>query len=441
MRQAGVHSPIPYPMAFPLAAIAFQPTAARFAAALAFVWLAGGMLVAAESPRPWPAAPQFRPLTTERIAAMPAAAQPPWRAYLAASNRLAAALPARDAFVTPSLLKLEGAGIPGKHSLGLQLSAEPAWYATNAAQEIAGRVVARQTRAGAWTKGNDYTSVLVISPLKADVWSGGTLDNDATTWEMRFLARVAAAAAPGDVRVAGWREAFLRGLLWLSAAQYPNGGFPQIYPLAGGYHDAITFNDDAMTQALELLRDVGVGRAEFAFVSADLRADATARLTRGIACIVAAQLRDGGGRRTGWCQQHDMLTLQACAARNYEPVAACTNESATLVRFLMTLEPPSPEVATAIRGAVDWFKRTALQNLVWTRQGGSGQLLAHPGAPALWARMYEIGKDRPIFGDRDRTVHYSVAELSSERRNGYAWYGVWPAVAIEGFAVWVQQNP
>jgi PelA/Pel-15E family pectate lyase len=273
-------------------------------------------------------------------------------------------------------------------------------YATDAAQEIAGRVVARQTRAGAWTKGNDYTSVLVISPVKADVWSGGTLDNDATTWEMRFLARVAAAAAPGDVRVAGGREAFLRGLLWLSAAQYPNGGFPQIYPLAGGYHDAITFNDNAMTQTLELLREVGVGRAEFAFVSAELRADATARLTRGIACILAAQLRDGGGRRTGWCQQHDMLTLQACAARNYEPVAACTNESAALVRFLMTLESPSPEVATAIRGAVDWFKRTALQNLVWTRQGGSGQLLAHPGA--LGFVSLELAADAIVVGNGHR---------------------------------------
>lgn len=413
---------------------------ARLRAGAIAACLACSPLPAAELARAWPATPQFRPLTPERVATLPAADRPAWRAYLAESARLAAELPGREGFVPPPLQKLEGPGIPGKHSRGLQLSADAAWYATAEAQQIADRVATRQSRAGAWTKGNDYTAPGVTAPGKSDVWSGGTLDNDATTWEMRFLARTAA-AAPADPRAAGWRAAFLRGLRWLGAAQYPNGGFPQIYPLAGGYHDAITFNDDAMTQALELLRDVGAGRAEFAFVPAELRADAAARVARGIACMLAAQLRDGTGQRTVWCQQHDALTLQACAARNFEPAAACTNESAALARFLMSLESPSPEVAAAIRGVVAWFKRTALNDLVWTRRGGNGQLLVHPGAPPLWARMYEIGTDRPIFGDRDRTVHYAVAELSSERRNGYAWYGVWPAVAIEGFAVWAQQHP
>ena len=38
-------------------------------------------------------------------------------------------------------------------------------------------------------------------------------------------------------RARPWRAAFQRGLEYIFAAQYPNGGFPQIYPLAGGYHD------------------------------------------------------------------------------------------------------------------------------------------------------------------------------------------------------------
>ena len=60
---------------------------------------------------------------------------------------------------------------------------------------------------------------------------------------------------------------------------------------------------------------------------------------------------------------------------------------------------------------------------------GNG-LLAAPGAPPLWARLYEIGTDRPIFGDRDRTIHYDVTELSSERRLGYQWYGGWPQPVV-----------
>ena len=394
----------------------------------------------ADAPHPWPAAPQFLPLTVDRIAALPPADQPAWRAYLERSQQVAAALPKREAFVTPSTQKLEGAGIPGKHSRGLQLNAAKDWYATEAAQTIADRVVAYQSKAGGWTKGNDYTKPVAPKAGEADVWSGGTLDNDATTWELRFLA-LAATAAADAARAAAWRESFARGLRYVMAAQYPHGGVPQIYPLAGGYHDAITFNDDAMVQALELMRDIGDGRPEFAFVPADLRAECAPRVARGVRCILATQLKDAAGRPTVWCQQHDALTLQACAARNFEPVAACTNESAALLRFLMTLPRPPAEVRAAIRGAAAWLERTQLSGVAWTRQGGVGSLIERAGAPPLWARMYEIGTNKPVFGDRDRTVHYAVAELSSERRNGYAWYGTWPARALEEFKAWSAKHP
>ena len=58
--------------------------------------------------------------------------------------------------------------------------------------------------------------------------------------------------------------------------------------------------------------------------------------------------------------------------------------------------------------AVEWFERAR-------RDDGS------------WARFYELGTDRPIYGDRDGEVHYTLEELSQERRDGYAWHGRWPA--------------
>lgn len=400
------------------------------------VWAAGlSVGLAAPAPHPWPDTPPFQPVEAARLGSVPAADQPAWRAYLERSRAAAARIPARPAFATPSLQRLNGPGIPGKHSRGLQLGAPAEWYAGEAAQAIADRIVAHQTGAGGWDKGHDYTTDPAPKTGEPDVWSGGTFDNDATTWELRFLALVVQ-AAPDAPRAARWRGSFLRGLQYTLDAQYPNGGFPQIYPLAGGYHDAITFNDDAMVQAVEFLRDVGGAGPEFGFVPASLRTEAASRVPRAVACILATQLRDAAGRPTVWCQQHDALTLQPCAARNFEPVAACTNESASLARFLMTLPDPSPEVVAAVKGAITWFARTALRDVAWSRQQGGGQLIARPGSPLLWARMYEIGGDRPIFGDRDRTVHYDVAELSSERRAGYTWFGNWPVGAIEGFKSW-----
>ncbi len=398
--------------------------------------------VAAEAPYPWPKEPQFVPVTAERVAALPASERAAWTAYLERSAAYAAKLPAkRAAFVTPDMTRLDGPGIPGKHSRGLNLSATKEWYASDDARTIADRVAAWQTPAGAWPKGNDYTKATPPEhPGEPDVWSAGTFDNDATSWETWFLARVIA-ATPDAARSAKWRDAVTNAVRYTLAAQYPNGGLPQIYPLAGGYHDAITFNDDAMVQALELLRDVVANQPGFESVPAELRVRAGPAVERGIRCILATQLKTADGKLTVWCQQHDALTLKPCAARNFEPIASCTNESASLVKFLMSVPDPSPAIVVSVKSAAAWLERVALHDLAWTRNGKMGELVARPGAPLLWARMYELGSDKPVFGDRDRTVHFDVNELSNERRSGYAWYGNWPASALAEYRTWSAQHP
>ena len=406
---------------------------------LKFVGVACGAVVsavAATAPHPWPTEPQFLPVTFERIVALPAGERAEWRAYLDRSAALAAQLPGkRAAFTTPDLKRLEGPGIPSKHSTGMQLNAAKEWYASEAAQGVADRIVTAQSKAGGWTKSNDYTQAAVEKPGDPDIWSGGTFDNDSTISELRFLAKVNA-ALPRSAHAAAWRESVLRGMRYILAAQYPNGGFPQIYPLAGGYHDAVTFNDDAMVHTLNLLRDIADGGGEFEFVPRDLRKQAGVAVDRGIECILAAQLKAADGKPTVWCQQHGAITLRPCAARNFEPAAACTNESAALARFLMTIQDPSAEVVASVRGAITWLERVVQRDVVWSRQTNGGQLVAQTGAPPIWSRMYELGTDKPIFGDRDRTVHYDVNELSSERRNGYAWFGTWPVSALQDYKAW-----
>ncbi|MBC7644959.1 MAG: signal peptidase I, partial [Thermoleophilia bacterium] len=41
-------------------------------------------------------------------------------------------------------------------------------------------------------------------------------------------------------------------------AEFPPGGWPQVYPLEGGYHDAITYNDNALANVTDLLEDVAL---------------------------------------------------------------------------------------------------------------------------------------------------------------------------------------
>jgi PelA/Pel-15E family pectate lyase len=392
-------------------------------------------------------------LTPARVAALPQAKQAPWKSYLERS--------ARQSHIDHAFLQaeLKAAGLPeptvppsSNATRSIPLNKPDDWYATPSARRIAEIVVSFQTPAGGWSKNLDLADhprrkaehfapnnlSLHLSPGDFDTphdpaWSYvGTLDNDATTTEIQFLARVAA-AAPKDS--GPFREAALRGIEYLFAAQYPNGGWPQVWPLDGGYHDAITFNDGAVTLTLELLQDVADARPSFAFVSEPLRTRARSALARGIECIVATQIF-ANGHRTVWGQQHDPLTLQPVSARNYEPAVQCASESAALISYLMRLPEPSPAVVQAVHGAAAWLRHVAIPGLAFQRGSDGRRLIDAPGAPLIWSRFYQIGTDRPIFGDRDKSLHDDVNELSLERRNGYSWYNAAPAEALTRYAAW-----
>jgi hypothetical protein len=107
----------------------------------------------------------------------------------------------------------------------------PEWYASAAARAMADSVVRYQSPQGGWPKNTD----LGVPPRTPEdiprpgSGSANSLDNGATTLPIEFLARMV--RATGD---AGYREAFNRGVDYVLAAQYPNGGWPQFYPLREG---------------------------------------------------------------------------------------------------------------------------------------------------------------------------------------------------------------
>jgi len=61
------------------------------------------------------------------------------------------------------------------------------------------------------------------------------------------------------------------------------------------------------------------------------------------------------GQPTVWCAQHDAETLQPVKARAYELPSFSGAESVGIIRLLMSLEKPSPEIKAAIEGAVKWL--------------------------------------------------------------------------------------
>jgi len=233
-----------------------------------------------------------------------------------------------------------------------------AWYATAEAARVARNVLLYQRNTGGWPKNLEMAAIL--SPDETEKirsekgTADSTIDNGATTAQLRYLAMVQAAA--GDPSV---RAGLLAGVDYLLAAQYPNGGWPQYYPLRANYSRHITFNDDAMTRVMTLLADLAAGKVPFDVVDAGRRSRASAALERGIAITLRLQIRVGG-RLTGWCQQYDEETLAPAGARAYEHPSIASMETVALVRFLMSVDRPAPAIVASVEGAVDWLRRSLL---------------------------------------------------------------------------------
>jgi PelA/Pel-15E family pectate lyase len=376
-------------------------------------------------------------LSARRVGALSPAHRDAWTQYIERSRREQE----RDKALIDAELRSLGRqkmtrGPYAKEAFAVSRAMTAAWFRSDSGRRMADIVLSFQTPSGGWSKHIDLTQH-PRQPGESffsenENWQYiATIDNEATTSQMRFLALADGAAPRSDAR---YRTAFLRALGYLDHAQMPNGCWPQVYPLQGGYHDAATFNDDATINVLRTLQDAAAGTP--AFVSEDARRRASASVARGIACLVRSQVVVHD-TLTVWGQQHDPLTLEPVAARSYEPRSLSGKESASITAFLMTLRSPDARVVAAVHAAADWFKRTAIRDYDYDAENG---LRPRENGGPIWARMAEIGTNRPIFSNRDGIIRYDWNKLT-DRREGYAWYGREPAVVLETYERWAKNHP
>jgi len=253
----------------------------------------------------------------------------------------------------------------------------------------AGRALAwGQREAGGWDHRADVSKLTADAVVPEPAKGHCTFDDDISQGALTFLIEL------DDVVEERWlTNAVRRGIAHLLASQFEGGAWPQWFPLRGGYHDYYTFNDNAINDCIRvaLLANERYGRK-----------DCEQAALAGGDFIRLSQLP---GKQAGWAQQysHD---LAPAAARRFEPAAVCSAVTARNIRTLIELFLRTGEerFVTPIPKALAWLERSKL------REG-------------RWARLYELETNRPIYGDRDGRVHYTLSEISEERRNGYAWQG------------------
>ncbi len=316
------------------------------------------------------------------------------------------------------------------------------FYSTDDAIRIGDQILLWQRATGGWPKNVDMVSPMSLQ-LKAEVGADkmrkddSTTDNDATTLQLTYLARLYKGC--GQKR---FKDAFRKGVEYLLSGQYDNGGWPQFWPEMRDYQVHITYNDDAMVNTMTLLRDIAAGTDPYDsdICDASLKQRMTEAFDKGVECILATQIVVDG-QPTVWCQQHDRDTFAPAKARSYELPSYCSQESAAIVNLLMEIPNPDRRIVNAVDGAMKWFEKNRIKGVTYKRDLVDGKweasLVDNPEDDTpLWARYYDLENCLPFVCDRDGIPRRNLEEIGDERRNGYSWYNNRPSYLFPVYQEW-----
>ncbi|MDR4954351.1 pectate lyase [Chryseobacterium sp. ES2] len=311
---------------------------------------------------------------------------------------------------------------------------------------LAEKMLVYQLPNGGWGKQLQDKSVVnynqpidkaLLKKIKSTGDDHATIDNNATSREINALIRAYSTTKNPD-----YLKAAEKGISYLILMQYENGGFPQYYPNSGLYRKQVTYNDNAMINALTVLFNAAEGKNNFDVVSSLLKEKSKIAVQKGIGCILKTQVLQKGVSSI-WADQYHEITLQPDKARAFEPISLATGESVGIVRFLM-MQPVTPEIEKSIKAAIQWFKENKIEGYSYnvTKQNGKAvRVLAEDKNSVIWARFYDIHTNKPLFGDRDGSVKYNYNEVSEERRNGYSWFGDFAEkLLVKEYPKWLEKN-
>lgn len=316
---------------------------------------------------------------------------------------------------------------------------------------IAENILLLQRDNGGWRENWDPARILGEAEKRAvladKAKTDTSLDNRTTYTHVEYLAEVF--ARTHDER---FRVACLRGMEFVLGAQHPAGGFPHSYPDTSGYRGNITFMDDVTIGTLTTLRKAAEGKAPFAFLDAAMRERTRRAVELGDAGLLKVQVRVKG-QLTVWAGQYDPKTLEPTTARTFELPSLVSDESASIVRYLMSIERPSPEIVAAIEAAARWFERSKIKGMrvetfavdpvryKYHTSKEDRRVVFDPNAPPMWARFYEIPTNRPFMANRDGKKVYKLSDVERERRTGYRWYGYFGRDLLEkDYPAWREAN-
>jgi len=219
-----------------------------------------------------------------------------------------------------------------------------------------------------------------------------TFDDESTTAPAKFLLELYMLTL--DPR---YRVPLLKALDFILEAQYPNGAWPQRYPLKnefvhGGHPDYTsyyTFNDGVMRNNIDILLEAWEKLGDERYLK-------TAR--RGMDFYILSQLPEP---QAGWADQYDH-DLKPAWARMFEPPAVSSIQTIRSIRDLEFFYRATGDrrYLGPIPAALEWLENSVINT-------DPSKKFYHPffGRAMAYthAYYYELGTNRPIFAHRSGT--------------------------------------
>jgi len=252
-------------------------------------------------------------------------------------------------------------------------------------------------------------------------YGNATFDDGNSAGAARFLLRFYMTTQEPD-----YRAAVVKALDFFLKAQYPNGAWPQRFPLSQEFaHDGMpdytsfyTLNDGAAAANVMTLVEAYERLGDERYLEA---------AKRGVDFMIAVQ---GPLEQAAWAEQYDPKTMEPIPARTHEPAGFVVRESIEVVQLLQTfyLMTGSRRYLRPIPAALNWFERV------------NHEVVNHKRPPA---RYYQPGTNLPVYvlrTDKTNAEGYGLYQWSTTdaRGDGFGLYrtaeetqAVRPFIAVE----------
>jgi PelA/Pel-15E family pectate lyase len=306
---------------------------------------------------------------------------------------------------------------PGTPTVGLafleayQATADP--FYLDAATDAANAIRYGQLRSGGWTNAIDFDPKGSHSANYRNGRGRGknnsSLDDGQTQSAIQLLVAVDRALNFRNLEI---HEAAVTSLDALLAAQFPNGGFPQVWtgpvepqpvlPATYPAYDWRTENRIKNYWDMYTLNDNVTGYVADTLITAS-RAYDDPRYTKSLKklgeFLILAQMPLP---QPGWAQQYD-YAMHPIWARKFEPPGVSGDETQEVIETLIKIawETGDPRYLEPIPKAMAWLKRSRLAD---------GQL----------ARYYELKTNQPLYMTR-KGDQYTLTYDDSRLPSHYGW--------------------